>query len=267
MQSNENQLLPLPPALVALTRQATWTPVTVGCSGVQMFRLAQAGERNRYLKVAPRDLGVRLADEKARLDWLAGRIPVPDVLYFREDGAGDYLMTSEIAGLMAHDEAFAGNLLRVVRLLATGLRMIHSLPVEDCPFDQRLAARIPLARGRLLAGQVDEADFDAVRQGRRAVDLFDELLSSVPGNEDVVFTHGDYCLPNVILNSSGTTLNGFIDWDRGGIADRYQDLGIAARSLARNGGRQWAPLLFREYGLERVDEAKVRFYQLLDEFF
>jgi len=250
-----------------MTGQDTWTPVTIGQSGVHTFRLTRAGRRNRYLKVAPRGLGVRLEDEKVRLDWLAGHLPVPDVLYFHESDEREYLMTSEIDGLMAHNEALAGDLPRVVRLLASGPRMIHNLPLEDCPFDQRLAVRIPLAHERLLAGRVDDADFDAVRQGRRAAELFQEMQASVPSNEDIVFTHGDYCLPNVIIGSSGTTINGFIDWDRGGIADRYQDLGIAARSLARNWGPQWAPLLFREYGLERADGAKVEFYQLLDEFF
>jgi aminoglycoside 3'-phosphotransferase II len=53
------------------------------------------------------------------------------------------------------------------------------------------------------------------------------------------------------------------------VADRYQDLALAARSLEYNLGRKWVDLLFEEYGisLKEVDWVKIEFYQLLDEFF
>ncbi|HLX56069.1 MAG TPA: phosphotransferase, partial [Ktedonobacteraceae bacterium] len=59
----------------------------------------------------------------------------------------------------------------------------------------------------------------------------------------------------------------FIDWGRAGIADRYQDLALAARSLAYNFGPGWESLLWEAYGLQTVDAAKIAFYRLLDEFF
>jgi aminoglycoside phosphotransferase len=68
-------------------------------------------------------------------------------------------------------------------------------------------------------------------------DLYRELLDKRPDTEDLVFTHGDYCLPNILIDK--WDIGGFIDWGRGGISD----------------------------GLESIDCSKIEYYRLLDEFF
>ena len=257
--------LHLPAALAAMTRGATWRPVTVGMSGVQTYRLETEGRTARYLKRSPASLGLPLAPERDRLVWLTGRLPVPEVLHFSEEGDGDYLLLSEVPGQMACDPAL--DPARVAVLLAEGLRMIHAVPVADCPFDQRLAVTVEQGRRHVQTGNVDEADFDDLRRGRTAQEVFQEVLETRPAGEDLVFTHGDYCLPNVLLDHARWRIGGFIDWERGGVADRYQDVALAARSLTYNFDARWAPRLFEAYGLGHVDQEKVAFYQLLDELF
>lgn len=262
----------LPPAVLphdlrVLVGGATWEDATFGYSGMRVYRLTGGdADPPRYLKVAAGDdLRADLAAEAARLRWLAGRLPVPRVHEFTETAAGAFLLLSAVPGRMAHDAAFAGDVPRVVRLLAAGLRTLHTLDMRDCPFDQSLAVALAAAGERVRRRLVDESDFDDERQGRTAHDLYAELLATRPTTEDAVFTHGDYSLPNVLLDGEG--IGGFIDWSRSGIADRHADLALAARSLAHNWGAEWVPLLFAEYGIAPVDAAKVAYYQLLDEFF
>jgi aminoglycoside phosphotransferase len=145
--------------------------------------------------------------------------------------------------------------------------MIHSLDIAACPFEQRLAVKVEKAHRRLVTGVVDGHDFDDERSGWTAESAFAELLATRPTSEDLVFTHGDYCLPNIIINPQNWTISGFIDWGRAGVADRYQDLALVGRSLAYNFSPDWIEVLFREYGLSEIDYAKVQFYKLLDEFF
>ena len=145
--------------------------------------------------------------------------------------------------------------LDAVRALADGLRLLHALDVRACPFDARLAVTMAKARDNALAGRVDESDFDDSRLGRTALDLLGELEATRPDSADLVATHGDYCLPNVILRDGAVA--GFIDVGRAGVADRHQDFWCAARSIAYNYGESFvAP-----------SSARIEFYQLLDEFF
>jgi aminoglycoside phosphotransferase len=156
------------------------------------------------------------------------------------------------------------NIPQTIEQLASSLKMIHSLPIQDCPFDARLDYKIELARERLTGGFVDEKDFDNERRGRTAESLFEELLANVPTKEDLVFTHGDYCVPNVIINNG--FLSGFVDLGGASIADRFQDIALLTRSVCYNFGKRWEKSVFEIYGVE-PDWKKIHFYRLLDEFF
>lgn len=252
----------LPLTLALATAGYEWHLVMTGCSTATVHRLEKQGEPQLYLKCAP---APELEAEARRLAWLQGRLPVPALQLFVTDDGINYLLMSAVSGVDATYFNDRPGKEPVVRLLAEGLRVIHSVDTSNCPFDQRLPARIEAARQRLAAGLVDESDFDEERLGREAADLFDEVWRTRPVEEDLVFTHGDYCLPNVIIDHDA--IAGFIDLGSAGVADRYQDLALGARSLASNFGPEWLPLFFETYGIARPDRVRMTFYKLLDEFF
>lgn len=234
-----------------------------GMATWRVFRLEKENSDTLYLKIAARPHS-ELYNEKLRLEWLGGKLPVPKVRLFERDDKRDYLLISEIEGFSSSDDCYKAEPEKVIKQLADGLKMIHALPICDCPFDATLDRKIELARFRMERNLVDEIDFDDERQGRDAADLFGEILATKPETEDLVFTHGDFCLPNNILKKG--RLSGFIDWGAAGIADRYQDIALLSRSVAHNLGEQWQPFLFENLGIE-PDLEKIKFYQLLDEFF
>jgi kanamycin kinase len=90
--------------------------------------------------------------------------------------------------------------------------------------------------------------------------------------EVVTVTHGDWCLPNVVLDPDTITVTGVLDTARAGRADRYVDLALMHRSLGQETlnpqyGRRLADRYLRRCGHDPVDDDKLEFYRLLDEFF
>ncbi len=54
------------------------------------------------------------------------------------------------------------------------------------------------------------------------------------GPTRLVWGHGDWCLPNILVATDGKTLAGAVDWSAGGWADARADLATGLRSIRRN---------------------------------
>ncbi|MDW0117164.1 aminoglycoside 3'-phosphotransferase [Sporosarcina thermotolerans] len=257
-------MIEIPSSLAKLTNGFDWEPITIGHSQSMTF-LLKGSYANQYLKVQSVHSVERLFDEKEKMKWLEGKLPVPRVLFYEMDEAYEYLLMSEIKGVNASDQSHRGDLPAMLESLGDGLKAIHCIRIDDCPFIQSLGVKVEEAKNRVANGLVDEDDFDEVRMGRKAIDLYEELVAKRPLDEELVFTHGDYCLPNVIMENQ--RVSGFIDWGRAGVADIYQDLALAIRSISSNFGKEYVPFFLEGYGITELDESKVEFYQLMDEFY
>lgn len=260
----KNSQQSLPSNLANAISGYAWQQIDIGHSSAQVFRLEAEKENSLYLKIDSRASKFSLRQEKTKLEWLKNRLLVSEVLLFAEDETSEFLLLSEIPGVNASDDSLKNDIPRTIEQLASGLKIIHKLPIGNCPFDQRLNYKIEIAKEIMLNGLVEEEDFDEERQGRTTEGLFEELLATVPTDEDLVFTHGDYCVPNVILENG--SLSGFVDWGSAGVADRYQDIALLTKSVWYNFGVDWEKTVFEIYGIE-PDWEKVHFYRLLDEFF
>lgn len=256
----------VPESMKRWTVDCHWESIKIGESVAEVYLLEHVSANNRFLKRQPSRQRESLATEKEKLDWLKGKLPVPEVLGFDIEDGYEYLLTSEVEGRNAADPAICRDPKQFVTLLAQGLRSIHGVDIEQCPFDERLPVKLAEAGYRLRNRLVEEDDFDAERQGISADGLYMELIATQPcDEEDLVFTHGDYCMPNIVIKDE--EISGFIDWGRAGISDRYQDLALAARSIVRNYGEPWVSVFYEAYGIDPIGESKVSFYQLLDEFY
>ncbi|HZR38895.1 MAG TPA: APH(3') family aminoglycoside O-phosphotransferase [Ktedonobacteraceae bacterium] len=232
-----------------------WRAITVGRSGTRVFRV-----KDGYLKINLLTASHSLQAEKERLQWLQGRLPVPQVYYYGRDAAHEYLLLSAIPGTMSCDPVFKENMPELIHLLAEALHMLHAVDITNCPFDARLPHRLSAQQRALnkprVASQTQEQDIK---------ERYEQLLQMFPASEDLVFTHGDFCLPNIIIDRRRARISGFIDWERGGIADRHIDLERTCWSLSYNFDTSWIPSLLEAYGLKNIDQGKMLFYGRLED--
>jgi aminoglycoside 3'-phosphotransferase-2 len=241
-----------------------FTPVHIGKSAATVYRLTAPEAPALFLKVAAENDRAELEAERERLLWLKSKTEVPNIRGFAKRDGLALLLTDALRGVNGA-EVPRKLWLGVVAELANELRKMHSSPSLDGAFDRGLRIVIDIARARTAAGVVDESDFDDERRGLRAQDLLIMLERNRPQTEERVITHGDACLPNAIFDDG--RFSGFVDCGRSGLADRYQDLALASRSIESNYGLEYAEAFFAAYGLASVDRKKLAYYRLVDEFF
>ncbi|HEY3890076.1 MAG TPA: APH(3') family aminoglycoside O-phosphotransferase [Caulobacteraceae bacterium] len=206
-----------------------------------------------------------LAGEIAVLRWLDGRAGAPRLLWAGTVEGRPAMLAEALPGTALHDLAPDRAETGLIAAVAA-LRVLHALPIGDCPLDQRLAVKLSEAWRRVEAGEVHRSEFDPDHTGRPAEDLWQAMLAERPAGEDLVFTHGDASLPNFIVADAGPA--GIVDLGLAGIADRYQDFALLVRSGAHNFPEvDVRALLMAHYPLDALDEQKLNFYRTLDEFY
>ena len=253
-----------PQAVRQIVGDSTLVEIQIGRSDSRVYKTT-AGDEPLYLKIQTAAAVESFAYEVDVLRWLDGKLPVPKVIAHNVDESLEYLILTEVPGINCVEAMEVLPPSRIVELLAEGLHRLHALDLTICPFDLRIERKLAAAAENVRLGRVDQEDFDPERQGMTAAEVLKELHNRRPLEDDLVFNHGDYCLPNILLK--GEAISGFIDLGRAGVADRYNDLAIASRSIAYNLGEEYAAQFFEVYGIEKVDWEKIEYYRAMDELF
>ncbi len=223
-----------------------------------VYRAVRPGYPTLFVKV-----GTSLRPELERLSWLNGKLPIPRIVAYSTLEEQEYLLLTEVPGVPADDEKWSTNIAGLVEALADAVHLIHSLPTIACPFDASVEILMADAEKAARHKLIDSLDFSEAYRHKTINDLFDDLLQLRPAIERTVFTHGDLCLPNILIQQE--TSPSFVDWGLAGLSDPHRDLALIVRSIRSNLGEKWLQLFFDTYGQE-VDIRRIEFFTLLDQF-
>jgi kanamycin kinase/aminoglycoside 3'-phosphotransferase-3 len=215
-----------------------------------------------YLKVGKSN--PEFTHEQDIIQWLQPKLPVPQIIAQGREQSYDYFLMSKAIGEMACSDLYLRNPVKLVQLLADGINALQEVDISDCPFDSTLEKKLEIAKQLIEHNEVDTSDWEESTPFHSPNELYEYLVANKP-QEELCFTHGDYCLPNVFFDMG--KVSGYIDLGRAGIADKWFDIAICVRSLEYNlKSKDYTNLFFESLGIKPNYE-KINYYILLDELF
>lgn len=196
----------LPEAIQKAVGTEKYTTDKIGESGSEV-RIYD----NFVLKIQPQS--PETDNEYQVIKWLNGRVPVPYIPAYEIHNGLAYTLMTKAEGKMLCDMDFLQTPELVIELAAQGLKMLWEIDVHDCPCSvSRLSNRLRAAEYNVAHGLVDIENTEPETFGKGGFKDPGELLVWLKNNrppEDIVLTHGDYCLPNIF--AKGARISGFID--------------------------------------------------------
>ena len=212
------------------------------------------GEEELYLKRSrPGSLG-----REAKLTrWMHEKGMAAEVLLYLS-GESDWLVTRALAGEDGIAERYLSQPERLCRRMGALLRELHEWETAGCPVPDRTgdylaAVEAGIAGGVWSPSRTVEGRF-SWKDRQEAIRLVREWGGAL--RRDTLI-HGDFCLPNVMMND--WRLSGYIDLDNAGVGDRHIDLYWMVWSLTFNlkDGR-WGDVFLDAYGRKDVQPDLLR---------
>lgn len=183
-----------------------------------------------FLKVTPKD---QLRSEAMMTNYLNTYRACPRVEFYTSNDLNDYLVTERVAGFDAASDEYLAQPECLSQVFAESLLSLHLVQTMDCPIKNGLEEMFSRAERKYQEGRAEKGLLKYL--GYSSIDSAYQDMKSLyksAEKEDKVVIHGDYCLPNLILQDFKMT--GYIDVGYGGIGDRHYDIFWGLWSLQFN---------------------------------
>lgn len=261
--------LRMPSKIRAWTDKKPFMTDAIGMSGSQVLIFEEM-----VLKIGDDPEAVK--KQIQLMQWLEGKLPVPRVLEHEEENGKGYLLMSKMGGEMSCAAQYLEQPEALLEALAQGMKLLWKVDTKDCPRLRDPETLLKEAGRQLEEGLVDLDNAEPETFGENGFADPEELLKWLEENRppfEPVFSHGDFCLPNIFLENG--RIKGFIDLDRAGICDKWNDIALCYRSLKHNFDGSYGGKVYRDFRPEKLFERlgiepnweKIRWYLLLDELF
>ena len=205
-----------------------------------------------FLKSAPRN---SLKREATMSQFFHSKGMTANVLYYLSDEC-DWMLTEKVHGNDGSTAKYIEQPERLCDLFAEQLTVLHSTNFIGCPFPNCTELYIEQAKQLYHAG-----DFDHSRISKKGFTTAEEAFQIVESCGHLLknntLIHGDYCLPNIIIND--WKFSGFIDLGLSGVGDRHRDLFAAMVTFRLNlKTEKYNQRFFDAYGRDKIDEDMLR---------
>lgn len=181
-----------------------------------------------FLKTAPKGT---LAKEAALTAYFHSKGLAAEVSAY-ESFEADWMLTRRVPGEDCLDNLYLADPKRLCDTTAQLLRQLHETDFTDCPVPNRTADYLATARHNYENQVYNTSLFPDNWGYASAEEAWAEVEQNGKYLRSDTLLHGDYCLPNIMLQD--WQLRAFIDLGNGGVGDRHIDLFWGMWSLQFN---------------------------------
>lgn len=181
-----------------------------------------------YLKKAPKGT---LEKEANMTAFFFSKQLAPEVLAY-ESLSQDWMLTVRARGEDCIDPMYVNDPKRLCDTTAQLLRMLHETDTANCPVKDRTKEYLSTAISNFHFGNYDRSLFPDNWGYTTAEEAMRELETNGKYLKADTLLHGDYCLPNIMLDN--WQFSAFIDLDSAGVGDKHVDLFWGLWSLQFN---------------------------------
>ena len=229
------------------------------CSKAARVYFLDKGE-GFYLKKAASGT---LAKEAAMTGFFHSKGLAPEMLEYESDEF-DWMLTKKALGEDCTDPMYLADPKRLCDLTATLLRQLHDVDITGCPVN-RTADYLATAQENYKNQRYDIELFPDNWGYATPEEAWAEIEKNGASLAADTLLHGDYCLPNIMLNN--WQFSSFIDLDTAGIGDRHVDLFWGMWSLNFNlKTDRYCERFLDVYGRDIIEPEKFRTVAAIEVF-
>lgn len=188
----------------------------------------------------------------------------PEILSYERHG-GEWLLTARVKGEDCTDAMYLNDPKRLCDTTAALLRQLHDTDFTGCPIPDQLGRYLAIAQRNHDNLRFDTSFFTEDWRFNNPEEAWQVALDNAEYLKNDTLIHGDYCLPNIILDN--WKFSGFIDLGCGGVGDRHVDLFWGIWSLFYNlGTNKYKERFLDAYGRDRVNPDLLRTIAAIEAF-
>ena len=202
-----------------------------------------------YLKVSN-----HLSAESIRLEYLNGKINIPEKVFYEKYNGMSYILTKEVKGIPLSDEYFINNPILGIDILVDVFNHLYNIDYSDCILDETIDSKIKYIETKNI-----KLNDDLIKRFHTKESLIKYIKGNKP-KQIIGLTHGKLTLNNIITIDN--KFSGLIDVGFSGLCDIYYDLVMCEMSIEKYYGINYIDVFYDKIGIEK-DEFKSDYYRLL----
>ncbi len=164
----------------------------------------------------------------------------------------DWMLSEKVEGEDCTYKMYLDNPKKLCDTVASLLRQLHEYDFSDCPVQDRISSYINTVNNNYYTGEYDKTAFPdsfGYKSADEAWKVFEKYGHLLKNN---TLIHGDYCLPNIMLDNWNFTK--FIDLGNGGVGDRHIDIFWGVWTLQFNlKTNAYAERFLDAYGRDKIE--------------